>query len=74
MVRTTIFAEPDLLQEIKEISREKHKPASMIIREAMQDYVLREHKKKPLFSFTGIGSSGRKTVADHHEKLLWKKA
>jgi len=74
MVRTTIFAEPDLLEEIKQISREKHKAASLIIREAMRDYVLRERKKKSIFSFAGTGSSGRKNIAAQHEDLLWKKA
>ena len=50
----------------------KNRSVAEIVREAMQGYIQQKRKKKKL-SFIGIGSSGRKDVAEKHEELLWKK-
>lgn len=73
MKRTTIFADNDLLREIKELSKEENKSMGEIIREAMQNYIKQKRFKKKI-SFIGIGNSGRKDIAEKHEELLWKKA
>jgi metal-responsive CopG/Arc/MetJ family transcriptional regulator len=73
MKRTTIFADDDLLHEIKEISKEENKSIAEIMREAMQNYIKQKRFKKKKVSFIGIGSSGRKNISERHEELLWKK-
>ncbi|MBI5196059.1 MAG: ribbon-helix-helix protein, CopG family [Nitrospirae bacterium] len=74
MKRTTIFADADLLNEIKEVSKEENRSVAEIIREAMLSYIKRKRFKKKRVSFVGIGDSGRKDIAGRHEELLWKKA
>jgi hypothetical protein len=39
----------------------------------MEEYVKRKRKTVRKFSFVGIGNSGRRDVAEEHERLLWKK-
>ncbi|OGW56047.1 MAG: hypothetical protein A2Y81_06090 [Nitrospirae bacterium RBG_13_43_8] len=73
MRRTTIFADDNLINEIKEISKEENRSVAEIIREAMQGYIKQKRYKKKVISFIGIGSSGRRDIAERHEELLWKK-
>lgn len=73
MKRTTIFADDDLLDEIKEISREENRSVAEIVREAMMGYVAKKRRGKKALSFIGVGSSGKKNIAMKHEGLLWKK-
>jgi len=74
MKRTTIFAEANLINEIKEISKEENRSVAEIIREAMKDYIWQKRHRKKRMSFIGIGDSGRKDIAERHEELLWRKA
>ena len=73
MRRTTIFADDDLLDEMKSLSVEENRSVAEIVREAMEEYVKRKRKAVRKFSFLGIGNSGRRDVAEGHERLLWKK-
>ncbi len=73
MRRTTIFADDNLISEIKEISREENRSVAEVVREAMQNYIKHKRYKKKKLSFIGIGDSGRRNVAEKHEELLWKK-
>ncbi|MEW6002586.1 MAG: ribbon-helix-helix protein, CopG family [Nitrospirota bacterium] len=73
MRRTTIFADDSLINEIKEISKEENRSVADILREAMEVYIKQKRHKKKKISFIGIGSSGRKDIAERHEELLWKK-
>ncbi len=73
MKRTTIFADADLINEIKEISKEENRSAAEIIREAMLTYIRHKRHGKKKLSFIGIGDSGRRDIAERHEELLWKK-
>ncbi|MEW5745148.1 MAG: ribbon-helix-helix protein, CopG family [Nitrospirota bacterium] len=73
MKRTTIFAEDDLLREIKEISKDEDRSVAEVIREAMVVYVAQKRRKARKLSFIGIGDSGRRSVSERHEELLWKK-
>lgn len=75
MRRTTIFADDDLLNEIKELAREERRSAAELIREAIVDYIARKHEpvgKK--LTFIGIGESGRSDVSETFEELLWEKS
>lgn len=73
MKRTTIFADDDLINGIREISKEENRSVAEIMREAMQNYIRQKRHKKKKISFIGSGSSGRKNVSELHEELLWKK-
>lgn len=73
MKRTTIFADEGLLDEIKSLSAEEKRSVADIVREAMEEYVRRKRKTARKVSFSGIGNSGRRDVAEEHERLLWKK-
>lgn len=70
--RTTIFADDELLYEIKEISKEESKSVAQVVREALSNYIKQKVKKKKI-SFVGIGNSGRSDIAEKSEELLWKK-
>ncbi len=74
MKRTTIFADEDLIKELKDISREENKSVAEVMREAMENYVSRKRKAPRRLSFIRVGSSGRKDVGEKHERLLWKKS
>lgn len=73
MKRTTIFADDNLIKEIKEISKEENRSAAEIIRDAMLTYIKHKRHRKKKLSFIGIGDSGRRDIAERHEELLWKK-
>lgn len=73
MKRTTIFADDDLLEEIREISNEQNDSVAETIRKAMRSYVRQKRRRKKQLSFVGIASSGRKDIAERQEELLWKK-
>jgi metal-responsive CopG/Arc/MetJ family transcriptional regulator len=72
MKRTTIFADEELINDIKDISREENRSVAEVIREAMKKYIMQKRRKRKKLSFVGIGSSGRMDIADRHEEMLWK--
>jgi hypothetical protein len=45
---------------------------AQVIREALTDHVEKRRKGKPL-SFIGAGRSGERSIAEQHERLLWRK-
>jgi len=73
MKRTTIFADDDLIEEIRDISKNEKKSIAEVMREAMQNYIRTKKPRRSKLSFIGIGKSGRGDVAAKHEDLLWKK-
>ena len=73
MKRTTIFADDDVLRELKEISAEENISVAEAMRKAMRIYVQQKRRRKTNLSFVGISSSGRKDISERHEELLWKK-
>jgi metal-responsive CopG/Arc/MetJ family transcriptional regulator len=72
MNRTTIFADPYLLEELRTLSQEEKKTLSATIREALESYVSAKRSAKPRLSFAGKFKSGKTDIADRHEELLWK--
>lgn len=75
MRRTTIFADEELLNEIREMAHDEQRSAAELIREAIVSYIAK--KREPVekkLSFLGIGESGRSDVAETHEELLWQKS
>lgn len=74
MKRTTIFAEDDLLDELKYLAKKQKTSVATIVREALVSY-LAAHKREQNqdLSFIAIGESGESDIAERHEELLWQK-
>ena len=72
MKRTTVFADEDILKKLREIAKKENSSVSEVTRKALHEYVSRRRPKRSRLSLVGIGSSGRKDVAERSEKLLGK--
>ncbi len=72
MKRTTVFADEDVLRQLREIAKREHITLSETIRTALERYVTRRRPKRSSLSLMAIGRSGRKDVAEHAEELLGK--
>ncbi len=73
MKRTTIFANDELLTELKELSQEEKRSVAELVREAISEFIARKKPQEKKISFMGAGKSGRANIAERHEELLWKK-
>ena len=73
MRRTTIFAEDDLLNEIKDFAKQEKRSVAELIRDALDQYIQRKRKPVQSLSFIGIGESGRDDISEKHDELLWKR-
>ncbi|WP_164930904.1 ribbon-helix-helix protein, CopG family [Aquifex aeolicus] len=71
MKRTTIFINEETKQKIKLIAKKKQKSMAEIIREAINEYIVK-HKKNKKYSFIGLGKSKRSDISEIHEEKLWK--
>jgi predicted transcriptional regulator len=73
MKRTTVFLDEELQREMKIVAEYKRLPAASILRDALDQYLRAEGKKRDRkLRFLAVGRSGTKTTADRHEELLWK--
>lgn len=73
MKRTTIFADDEVLTELKEFSKENGRSVAEIVREAIVEFLNKKRQKRKRISLIGIGRSGKKDISVRHEELLWKK-
>jgi Ribbon-helix-helix protein, copG family len=73
MKRTTIFADPSLLDELKALALEERRSVAEIIREVLTNHVQQRKQKRKRLSFLGVGASGKRDIAQRHEELLWQK-
>jgi metal-responsive CopG/Arc/MetJ family transcriptional regulator len=71
MRRTTIFAEDELLNEMKYLASQEKKSVAEVVREAMELYIASKQKPARKLSLIGIGESNRSDVAEKSEELLW---
>jgi len=72
MKRTTIFADENMLDSLKEIARMEGISIAEVIKQALNRFIADRQKDKRLPSIVGIGQSGRKDIAERSEELLWK--
>lgn len=72
MKRTTVFADDDVLRQLREIARRENLTVSEVTRKALHEYVRRRRPRRSRLSLVGIGRSGRKDVAERAEELLGK--
>jgi hypothetical protein len=73
MKRTTIFADPALLAEVKALSIEQGSSVAQVVREALTEHIARKRAAPKRLSFVDAGRSGRRSVAERHEQLLWRR-
>jgi metal-responsive CopG/Arc/MetJ family transcriptional regulator len=72
MTRTTILLDHDLLLQIKQLAQTSGTTATDVIREALKSYLEKNRSRRKL-SFTGVGKSGRSSIAKDSEKILRRK-
>jgi len=72
MKRTTIFADEDVLNALREIAQREGISVAELVRKALNRFIADRQKDKRLPSIVGIGQSGRKDIAERFEELLWK--
>ena len=70
MKRTTIFADDEVIGALQAIARRRGVTLSDITREALTAYVTRQRRRRKPLTLAGIGSSGRRDVAERAEELL----
>lgn len=74
MRRTTIFADDNLLSEIKDLAKQENRSVADLMREAMEQYVRGKGRSPQKLSIVGIGESGHSDIAETHEDLLWQRS
>ena len=72
MKRTTVFADDEVLRQLREMAKRENVTVSHLTRKALQEYVARRRPRRSRLSLVGIGRSGRKDVAARAEKILRK--
>jgi predicted CopG family antitoxin len=70
--RTTVFADDEVLRQLRRIAKQEHRTLSDVIRTALERYVSRKKSRRRRLSLVGIGKSGRNDVAERAEELLGK--
>lgn len=70
MKRTTIFADEDVLLELKQLAKAQKRTVTDLVRDALREYLKIHHLKPRRFSFMGIGSSDRTDLAEKAEEIL----
>ena len=69
MKRTTVFADDDVLRQLREIAKRDNVSVSDVTRKALHEFVAR---RRPRLSLVGVGRSGRKDIAARAEEFLGK--
>jgi metal-responsive CopG/Arc/MetJ family transcriptional regulator len=73
MRRTTIFADDDLIKEMKSLAEQEKRSVADLVRDAIAQYISNKRRRKQKLSFIGIGRSGRSDISEKHEELLWQR-
>jgi len=70
MKRTTIFAEEDVLLELKHLAKAQNRTAAEVVRDALQAYIHAHRPKRKRLSFYAMGAFGETDVAERAEEIL----
>lgn len=70
MKRTTIFADEDMLLELKQIAKAQNRTVADLVRGALQEYIQARRPKRRRLSFFGIGASGHADLSERVEEIL----
>lgn len=72
MKRTTVFADDEVLRQLRRIAKQENRTLSDVIRTALARYVARRRPRRRSLPLVGVGKSGRGDVAERAEELLGK--
>ena len=70
MKRTTIFADEDVLLELKQLARAQSRTMTELVRDALREYIQAHRPKRRRLSFMGIGASGQTDLSERVEEIL----
>lgn len=73
MKRTTLFANEEMMDHLKHLAEEKEMSLAELIRQALQQFLENQYRRKSKLSFLGIGRSRHHNIAERAEELLWKR-
>ncbi|MGH6635822.1 MAG: CopG family transcriptional regulator [Gammaproteobacteria bacterium] len=69
LTKTTLYLPEAEYRLLKALARQKHRPASELVREAIVEYTQRYGKRRSPQSL-GVGHSGRGDLSEKAEELL----
>lgn len=72
MKRTTIFVPEALERNLQLFATQHGKAVALVVREAVEAYLVAHRPAARIPSFAGVGASGRPDVAETHETLLFR--
>jgi hypothetical protein len=67
-----MFMPEALERDLQLYARHEGKPVALVVREAVEAYLVSHRPASRLPSFAGVGASGRTDVAETHESLLFR--
>jgi metal-responsive CopG/Arc/MetJ family transcriptional regulator len=70
MKRTTVFADDEVLRQLREIAKREKVTVSELTRKALRQFVARRQFRRSRLSLARIGRSGRKDVAERAEEIV----
>ena len=69
MTRTQIYLTEEQRGKIQRLAELEHKSMAQVIREAVEEYVIRQASNEdPLWDIVGLGSSGITDGSIHHDR------
>ena len=69
MTRTQIYLTEEQRGKIQRLAELEHKSMAQVIREAVEEYVIRQTSNEdPLWDIVGLGSSGITDGSIHHDR------
>ena len=72
MKRLTIYADEELLDEVRQAAARENLSVSQFIRDAIRARVSRQALATNRFPFIGKYESGRADIAERYKQLLWR--
>jgi predicted transcriptional regulator len=70
MKRTTVYLPTEADLVLKKLSLQTGRSQAELIREAIEQYIMREKQSLP--RSLGMGASGRNDLSERDEELLWE--
>ncbi len=72
MTRTQIYLTEEQRGKIQRLAELEHKSMAQVIREAVEEYVIRQTSNEdPLWDIVGLGSSGITDGSIHHDRDIY---
>ena len=59
-------------RDLAALAEREGRPKAALVREALGEYLARQHRGSRRLGFAAIGGSGRHDTAERHEEALWR--